>query len=31
LAETLGYLHSLLSQGQVERELADGRYIYRRS
>lgn len=31
LAETLGYLHSLLSQGQVERELTDGRYIYRRS
>ncbi|NLV22418.1 MAG: MBL fold metallo-hydrolase [Syntrophomonadaceae bacterium] len=31
LAETLGYLYSLLSEGRVERELTDGLYIYRRT
>lgn len=30
LAETLGYLQSLLQAGQVERELIEGCYIYRR-
>ncbi len=28
LAETLGYLHSLLNQGQVQRELTNGSYIW---
>lgn len=31
LAETLGYLASLLNGGQVERELTGNRYIYRRN
>lgn len=31
LAETLGYLYSLLNEGRVEREMTEGLYIYRRA